>query len=110
MKRKSLVAAALGAAVACLVPAASADEGHVAGLASLEMHKQTMVALESSAPLDAAALVGTDGKPASAQLLRGHWTLLYFGFTSCSLEGGKSRPVARRSQRQCLPAASAGFL
>jgi protein SCO1/2 len=83
MKRRSLVAATVGVAIACLVPAASAHEGHGAGMASLEMLKQTVVPIENAAPLDAGALVGTDGKPASAQLLRGHWTLLYFGYTSC---------------------------
>jgi len=83
MKRIFLVAAALGCAVAGLVPAASAREGHATGLAGLEMLKQTMVPIENAPPLDAGLLMGTDGKPASAQVLRGHWTLLYFGFTSC---------------------------
>ncbi len=47
------------------------------------MLTRTVVPIENAPPLDAGILVGTDGKPASAKLLRGHWTLLYFGYTSC---------------------------
>lgn len=83
MTRKLLIAAALGMALGG-VPTTWAHGGHAAaGPASLEMLTRTVVPIENAAPLDAATLVGTDGKPASAQLLRGHWTLLYFGYTSC---------------------------
>ncbi|HXS54369.1 MAG TPA: SCO family protein [Usitatibacter sp.] len=82
MIRTSILGRALAVALAAIAPAASAHGSHEAA-ASLEMLTRTIVPIENSAPLDAATLVGTDGKPASAQLLRGHWTLLYFGYTSC---------------------------
>ncbi len=83
MKRRFLIAAALGAALGG-IPAAWAHPGHSdSAPASLEMLTRTMVPIENAAPLDAGTLVATDGKPASAQLLRGHWSLLYFGYTSC---------------------------
>jgi protein SCO1/2 len=85
MTSRFLVASALSLTLAgaCVVPAVEAHEGHTTGLASLEMLRQTVVPIENSGPLDAATLVGTDGKPAATQLLRGHWSLVYFGFTSC---------------------------
>ncbi len=83
MTRRLLIASlALVLGAAAGLPVAWAHGGHGAP-ASLEMLTRTVVPIENAPPLDAGILVGTDGKPASAQLLRGHWTLLYFGFTSC---------------------------
>jgi protein SCO1/2 len=83
MNGKSLVVSALGLALAgwCGLPAAQAHEEHPP--TSFEMLTRTVMPIENSAPLDAESLVAMDGKPASAQLLRGHWSLLYFGYTSC---------------------------
>jgi protein SCO1/2 len=82
MTRRFVLTTAFALAAAAIAPGAGAHGSHAAP-ASLEMLTRTVVPIENSAPLDAATLVGTDGKPASAQLLRGHWTLLYFGYTSC---------------------------
>jgi len=83
MTRRFLIAAALGLALGGN-PGAWAHGGHSADApASLEMLTRTVVPIENAAPLDAGTLVGTDGKPATAQLLRGRWSLLYFGYTSC---------------------------
>jgi protein SCO1/2 len=84
MTRKLLIAS-LALAVANLagLPAARAHEGHPHAPASLDMLTRTVMPIENAPPLDAGILVDTDGKAASTQLLRGHWTLLYFGFTTC---------------------------
>lgn len=39
--------------------------------------------LGSARPLPAIAFVDQDGKPFGAERLRGRWSLLFFGFTSC---------------------------
>jgi len=83
MTGRHIAASALALALAGAVPAVEAHGAHGTAPASLEALTSTVVPIENAAPLDAGSLTGTDGKLASAQLLRGHWTLLYFGFTSC---------------------------
>jgi protein SCO1/2 len=83
MTRRLFVASMVLALACCArMPGASAHEGHGASV-NLGMLTSTVVPIENAAPLDAGILLGTDGKRASTQLLRGHWTLLYFGFTTC---------------------------
>ncbi len=83
MTRRLFVASlGLGLAGLAALPVAWAHEGHAAAV-DLGMLTRTVVPIENAAPLDAGILLGTDGKPATTQLLRGHWTLLYFGFTTC---------------------------
>lgn len=39
--------------------------------------------LPSPAPLPALQLVDQDGRPLGADFFKGHWTIVFFGFTSC---------------------------
>lgn len=44
---------------------------------------QTLLAVDRRDPVSVPALVGTDGKIVAADRLRGRWSLVFFGFTSC---------------------------
>jgi protein SCO1/2 len=80
MRIACLVAALLG--LAAFGPAA-AHPGHgpASALSALDA---SVVPIDGAEPLRATALVGTDGKPFAADGLRGRWTVLFFGFTSCT--------------------------
>ncbi len=43
----------------------------------------TATLLDAPRPLSALMLIGHDGQPFDASRLRGHWTLMFFGFTHC---------------------------
>ncbi|MCU0836171.1 MAG: SCO family protein [Chromatiaceae bacterium] len=45
---------------------------------------QAATLLPTPKPLHGIALIGRDGAPVTAEGLRGHWTFLAFGFTSCA--------------------------
>jgi len=45
---------------------------------------RSVLPVAAAAPLEVPALAGTDGRPFDAARLRGHWSLVFFGFTSCA--------------------------
>jgi len=75
-----LAASVLSMAAGCMVGAhAHAHGGH----ASLSALGQAVVPAPPGPALDFVALKSADGARFDAQRLRGHWTLLFFGYTSC---------------------------
>jgi protein SCO1/2 len=44
---------------------------------------QTLLRAEAGAPLELPALVAADGSRFAAERLRGRWSVVFFGFTSC---------------------------
>ncbi len=65
--------------LAMLFPAPKA-RAHDGRLAVLE---QTLLIVERSEPLRVPALAATDGAVFGSERLRGHWSVIFFGFTSC---------------------------
>ena len=82
---KRLAPAALVAAAACAlvaVYAARSHSGHEAH-ASLEALDRTLLRIEPPQPIAVPQLVAADGTPLAPEWLRGRWSVLFFGFTSC---------------------------
>src|SRR4051794_37478842 len=75
-----LAASSLAAAAGCLLQAAAYAHGGHASLGALD---QAVVAAAPGSALDFAPLKSVDGARFDVQRLRGRWTLLFFGFTSC---------------------------
>lgn len=63
-------------------PAGSAEMGHGNHAMMAENLARTAIPWAVGAPLEVAALTGTNEQP-MAQQLQGKWSLLFFGFTSC---------------------------
>lgn len=55
-------------------------DGQPKGLAALA---QTLLPVEGGIPLNVPELVSSDGAPFAPERLRGRWSLVFFGFTSC---------------------------
>jgi protein SCO1/2 len=81
---RTLVLAAMAATAWALLGAgAAAHEAAVQAPASLEMLHRSVVPVDGAPLLSPGALLGADGKPVPAAQLRGRWSLLFFGYTSC---------------------------
>jgi protein SCO1/2 len=50
------------------------------GMAALA---QTLLPVDGGEPVAAAALIAADGEPFAPERLKGRWSLVFFGFTSC---------------------------
>ncbi len=59
---------------------AATPDGHASGLAAL---KQTLLVVDDRKPLHLPALVTSSGARYAPERLKGHWTVVYFGYTSC---------------------------
>lgn len=102
--RRALLLSAAGLAVVALVlaaahgrfahdgpagPAGHAHAGHAGHAhaghahASMAALDRSVIAAARGAPLEVPLLRGADGKPFAAERLRGRWSLLFFGYTSC---------------------------
>ena len=81
MQRSVVSAAILACMLAMLFPAqkARAHDGH-RRLAVLE---QTLLTVERGESLRVPALAATDNTVFGPERLRGHWSVIFFGFTSC---------------------------
>jgi protein SCO1/2 len=83
LDRASFAAAAGACALAVALASAGpvrAHGGHGTGLSAL---KQTMIVVPGRQPLRLPALVTTSGAPFDPRQLKGRWSLVFFGFTSC---------------------------
>ncbi len=91
--------AALAGAVSAYVVTRNAKAPPVLGTATL---------LDAPRPLPAMALVGQDGQPFDTSKLRGHWTLMFFGFANCPDICPTTLAVLAEAKRALadLPAAS----
>src|SRR2546428_12054961 len=84
--KKKLMAAALVLAMAgsgtllTLYLARDSHQGHHHGLDALA---QTLLPVEGGEPVAFTALVGADGAAFGPERLKGRWSLVFFGFTSC---------------------------
>ena len=82
--KKRLTAATLAAAcVATLATTYLLGEPRKDQHSSLAALAQTAIAVEPGKPLRVPALRATDGAAFGAMRLRGRWSVLFFGFTSC---------------------------
>jgi protein SCO1 len=71
--------ATVGAAVAFHVTRTDVFDAQ----SQVAMLDRSVLPIASAAPIDVPLLVAADGSTFDASRLRGHWTLLFFGFTSC---------------------------
>jgi protein SCO1/2 len=74
-------AATAGAALAMLVGARQHD--HADAREQVAMLDRTLLTVAPGPPLDVPALKSADGGTFDASRLRGRWSLVFFGFTSC---------------------------
>lgn len=56
---------------------------HLHGKKHLDVSQFHGTYLESPREINAFSLVGIDQKPFTNSSLRGHWTMIFFGFTNC---------------------------
>lgn len=78
MQRALVVAIILAAAAAGVIVAR-----HLPGAASTPPGLERAVRFDAPRPLPELALLDQDGRAFDAARLRGHWTLLFFGFVNC---------------------------
>jgi protein SCO1/2 len=75
-----LAVGALAVASGCMLQTVASAHGGHASLGALD---RAVVTAAPAPALDFVPLKSADGARFDAQRLRGHWTLLFFGFTSC---------------------------
>jgi protein SCO1 len=83
VNKKLAVVALLVAGTAALGAAYLVQDGHHGHSHQLAPLAQTVLPVEGGAPLALPALVAADGSPFPAERLRGRWSIVFFGYTSC---------------------------
>jgi protein SCO1 len=76
-------------------------------LSSYELREQRVYVLDSPPAVQPLALTDHRGAPFTRERLEGHWTLAFFGFTSCTDICGPTMATLARMYRELKPAEQA---
>ncbi len=83
MKKKLMAVALVMACVAVLSTVYFVRDSHQSHHHGLGALAQTLLPVEAGAPVAFAPLLAADGAPFGPERLKGRWSLVFFGFTSC---------------------------
>ena len=83
MKKKLMAGALVMGCIGLLAIAYLGRGPHAGHDHGLEALAQTLLPVEGGEPVAFAALVSADGAPFGPERLKGRWSLVFFGFTSC---------------------------
>jgi protein SCO1/2 len=92
-----LSAATLGLLVFWVAIQVKSKDGSLTDISALS---RTLIAQRSTTPLNLPELIASDGRKFGAQKLRGHWSIIFFGFTKCPLVCPKTLGVLSAALKQ----------
>src|SRR5437762_1075797 len=93
MRRLGTILQAAGCTSLLIVLAMTGKRPAKAGGNRLAKLTQTYIAVDPRAPVHVPRLITAEGEVLAPERLRGHWSVLFFGFTACPLVCPKTLTV-----------------